>query len=273
MAFLNAFSAIGRFMVLAAGVAGGVGMATGGEARTALLIVALSIGIIGVVFTFVGSRLGRLAGFDKRLRSTGVAGTATVTSIRSLGVRVNGDPVLELGLDVDVISHAGFSTTIRQRVPLFWGHLTPGARVGVVVDPADRQRLAIDWDATVEGPPATTPMAVTVDAPLPDPSPFRDAEHLLRVGRSARAVIISMTDAGDMSELGLVEVGSERDDDRLFVVDMEVQQAGLDPYEVRVAHRVPEHLLGRVGPRTRVRVAVDRDDDHAVAIDWSSVGR
>lgn len=273
MAFLNAFSAIGRFMVLGAFVSGAIGMATGGETRAALLIVALSIGVTGLVFTFIGSRLGTVAGLDKSLRASGVAGTAAVTSIRDLGVRVNGAPVLELGLDVDVVSHAAYSTTIRQRVPLFWGQLLAGSRVGVVVDPSDPQHLAIDWDATVEGPPATTPTAGIVQALVDQPPPVRDAEHLLRVGRTARAIIISMTDAGDMSELGLVEVGAEGDDDRLFVVDMEVQQAGLDPYEVRVAHGVPEHLVGRVGPRTKVRVAVDRDNDQAVAIDWSSVGR
>ena len=76
MAFLNAFSAIGRFMVLGAFVAAGIGFSVGGEARTALLIVALSIGFTGVVFTVIGSRLGRVSGVDAGLRATGVAGTA-----------------------------------------------------------------------------------------------------------------------------------------------------------------------------------------------------
>jgi hypothetical protein len=270
MAFLNAFSAMGRLMVLGAVVAAAIGMAADGQTRLALLIIALTFGVIGLVFVLIGGRLGRIAGVDKGLRASGVAGTATVTSVRGLGVRVNGASVLELGLDVDVTSHAPYSTVVRQRVPLFWGRVDPGSRVGVVVDPADPQHLAIDWDATVEGPPAVDSSEAVASSP--PPSSVRDAEDLLRVGRTARAVIISMTDAGDMSELGLVEVGSPGDGDALFVVDMEVQQAGLDPYEVRVAHRVPEHLVGRVGPRTKVRVAVDRDDDHAVAIDWSSVG-
>jgi hypothetical protein len=184
-------------------------------------------------------------------------------------VRVNGVPVLELGLDVEVASHAPYSAVIRQRVPVFWGSLAPGATVGVVVDPVDRNHLAVDWDVPAPGPPGALAPAAE---PLETPARTRSVEHLLRVGRKARAIIISMADAGDMSELGLVEVGSAGDDDRLFIVDMEVQQAGMDPYEVRVAHRVPERLLGRVGPRTRVRVAIDREDDTAVAIDWDSVG-
>ena len=86
-------------------------------------------------------------------------------------------------------------------------------------------------------------------------------------------MITSMVDAGDMFELGLAEIATSGDDDRLFIVGLEVKQAGMAPYEVRVAHRVPERLLGRVGPRTQVAVAIDRDDGHAVAIDWSSVRR
>jgi len=268
MGFLNAFSGIGRFLIAGALVAGASAVAASGDARGALLTVAFAIGLTGFTFVFVGSRLGRVSGPDKVLRSTGIAGTATVTALGGTGVRVNGDPVVQIGLDVDVSSHAPYSTSIRQRVPSFWGPLTPGSVVGVVVDPTDREHLAIDWDAEVSGPPRSEQQDTVAVAS----APTLDAEHLLAVGRSARAVIISMSDAGDMSELGLVEVGSTGDDDRLFIVDMEVQQAGLDPYEVRVAHRVPERLLGRVGPRTRVRVAIDRSDDQAVAIDWDSVG-
>jgi hypothetical protein len=125
--------------------------------------------------------------------------------------------------------------------------------------------LAIDWDAqpVLEHVP---------DEVKPTPGGVRDIEELLRTGRHATATITSVEDAGDMSELGLVEVDAPGQDDRLFIIGLEVKQAGMSPYEVRVGHRVPERLVGRIGPRTTVDVAVDRDDDHAVAIDWSSVG-
>ena len=113
--------------------------------------------------------------------------------------------------------------------------------------------------------------AVVETVPVSSSDGVRDIEELLRTGRRATALIISMEDAGDMSELGLVEVGAAGDDDRLFVIGLEVKQSGMSPYEVRVAHRIPERLLGRVGPRTRVDVGVDRDDDNAVAIDWDTI--
>lgn len=268
MAFLNAFGALGRFLVLGAVAAGAAGVMASGEARTVWLVIALSIGITGVTFTLVGSRLGRVSGMDAGLRSSGVAGTATVTSVAGTGVRINGEPVVQVGLEVDVVSHAPYSVTVRQRLPLFWGPLAPGSVVGVVVDPTNRDHLAIDWDAPASGSPAGAPVSEIV---VPGPSVV-DAEELIRSGRHAKAMIISMADAGDMSELGLIEVGMPGEDDRMFIVDMEVQEAGLDPYEVRLMHRVPQRLLGKVGPRTRVRVAIDRADDHVVAIDWSSVG-
>ena len=137
----------------------------------------------------------------------------------------------------------------------------------VLVDPADRQHLAIDWQS---GATAAAP-AVHEPTPATSAGGIRDIEELLRTGRRATALITSMEDAGDMSELGLVEVGTSGDDDRLFIIGLEVKQSGLSPYEVRVAHRVPERLLGRVGPRTRVEVGVDRDDDHAVGIDWDTI--
>jgi len=267
MRFLNAFSMLGRLFVAAAMASVVVAIAFSGDARMGLLIVGLSIGVTGFVFSFIGSRLGQVSGLDKGLQAVGVPGTATITSLAETGVTVNGSPVIEFGLDVDSSAHPPYSATIRQRAPrLLIGAFLPGSTVTVVVDPTDRDHLAIDWQS---GPSAVDPV---VQKPTPaGAGGMRDIEELLRTGRRATALITSMEDAGDMSELGLVEVGASGDDDRLFIIGLEVKQSGLSPYEVRVAHRVPERLLGRVGPRTRVDVGVDRDDDHAVGIDWDTI--
>jgi hypothetical protein len=273
MAFLNAFGALGRLMLLAGLGCAGLGVLFGGAARLTLLIVAFTLGTTGLVFALIGSRLGRVSGLDRHLRAVGVPGTATITSVRETGVLINNSPVLEFVLEVDSTAHAPFIATIRQRAPFHLaGTYRPGSSVSVRVDPSDRDRLAIDWEMPVTSQAAPAP-ASEPESPAGTRSTVRDAERLLRVGRPARAVVISMRDAGDMSELGLVQVGEPGDDDRLFIIDMEVQQAGLTPYEVRVAHRVPERLVGRIGPRTRLKVAVDREDEHAVAIDWDELAR
>lgn len=270
MGFLNAFGALGRFLVATALAAAAAAILFTGDVRMALFTIALSIGVTGLVFVGIGTRLGRVSGLDKGLRATGVPGVATITSLGETGVTVNGSPMIEFGLDVDTAAHAPYSITIRQRAPrLLLGAFLPGSTVAVRVDPADREHLAIDWEAGTEVAPPPTPPANTAKMT----GGVRDAEDLLRTGRHATALITSMEDAGDMSELGLVEVGAPGEDDRLFIIGLEVKQAGLAPYEVRVAHRIPERLLGRVGPRTRVDVAVDRDDEKAIAIDWESVRR
>jgi len=268
MGFLNAFGTFGRLLIAAALACVAVAVVFSGDARMALLIVAFAIGVTGFAFAFVGSRLGTVSAVDRQLKAEGVRGTATITSRGETGVTVNGRPVMEFGLDVDTSAHAPYSATIRQRAPrLLLGAFLPGSTVTIVVDPADREHLAIDW----EGGSAAIAPAVVETAPISSSDGVRDIEELLRTGRRATALIISMEDAGDMSELGLVEVGAAGDDDRLFVIGLEVKQSGMSPYEVRVAHRVPERLLGRVGPRTRVDVGVDRDDDNAVAIDWDTI--
>jgi len=268
MRFLNAFSILGRLFIAAALASVVVAIAFSGDARMAFLIVGLSIGMTGFVFALIGSRLGQVSSLDRTLQAVGVPGAATITSLAETGVTVNGSPVIEFGLDVDSSAHPPYSATIRQRAPrLLIGAFLPGSTVTVLVDPADRQHLAIDWQS---GATAAAP-AVHEPTPATSAGGIRDIEELLRTGRRATALITSMEDAGDMSELGLVEVGTSGDDDRLFIIGLEVKQSGLSPYEVRVAHRVPERLLGRVGPRTRVEVGVDRDDDHAVGIDWDTI--
>jgi hypothetical protein len=64
---------------------------------------------------------------------------------------------------------------------------------------------------------------------------------------------------------------AEGADDRVFVIQLEVKLPGRDPYAATIGHRVPERLVGKVGPRTAVDVAVGRGDDQEVAIDWDSV--
>jgi len=237
MGFLNAFGTLGRLLIAAALACVAVAVAFSGDARLTLLIVAFSFGVTGFILAFIGSRLGTVSALDRQLKAAGVRGTATITSLGETGVTVSGSPVIEFGLDVDSSAHAPYSATIRQRAPrLLLGAFLPGSTVTIVVDPADREHLAIDWQA---GSEAAAP-AVVATAPIPSADGVRDIEELLRTGR-------------------------------LFVIGLEVKQSGLSPYEVRVAHRVPERLLGRVGPRTRVDVGVDRDDDHAVAIDWDTI--
>jgi hypothetical protein len=95
------------------------------------------------------------------------------------------------------------------------------------------------------------------------------AAELLERGRHGTAVIKSASDSGDISDLGIVDSSDAGRDDRIYILDLEVKLPGRSPYSARVGHRVPERLFGRIGPGMEIEVAVDRDDDQDVAIDWS----
>jgi hypothetical protein len=97
------------------------------------------------------------------------------------------------------------------------------------------------------------------------------AAELLRKGRRGTAVIRSATDSGDISDLGVVDATDPGRDDRIYVFELEVKLPGRSPYQARIGHRVPERLYGKVAPGMEIVVAVDRDNDQEVAIDWTGV--
>lgn len=231
-----------------------------------ILVLIVVVAILIPVLLGVRSQFATVTRMDAHLREEGRPGTAIVMAATPTAFRIGAEKVFAIELEVDAGQGDPYRATIRQRVPAFWGPLDPGSPVGVRIDPHDPQRLAIDWDVPMPiTPPEPEPPAAAAAAPEVDDLAWR--------GRRARAVIISLEPADEMIELGVVEVGSADDDGPLHVIDMEVQQAGLDPYEVRVAQRVPTRLVGRIGPRTRVEVGVDRDDESLVAIDWASLAR
>jgi len=104
------------------------------------------------------------------------------------------------------------------------------------------------------------------------PDDRTDSAELLETGRRGTARITSAQDVGKtIGDLGLAEPGDEEWDDSLFVFGLQVKIPGRASYAVQVAQRIPDDLVGTVGPGAEVKVAVDRDDpEHRVAIDWPS---
>jgi hypothetical protein len=278
---MNIFGAIGNLLLLGALGCGGAAVFVGGEARAALIITGISLLIPAVIMRGVGRRVGNLTGIQPDFIATGTRGTATVTGVGETGVTINNDPVLAFGLDLNVPGSPA-TTEIRQRMPRFlMGAVIPGAEVEVVADREDPSRVAIDWTVTPR------PGAGTASARAASPGPGMErisenmgepvtgvssAAETLRKGRRGTAVIQSAKDSGDISDLGVVDPTDPGRDDRIYVLELEVKLPGRSPYVARVGHRVPERLFGRIGPGMTLEVAVDRDDDQGVAIDWEKVG-
>jgi hypothetical protein len=274
---VNAFAIVGNLLILGALGCGAFAVFVGGDARGALAITAVSLIIPGLVFRGVGRKLGAMLGIQPDFIPKGTRGTATITSLGDTGVTINNDPVLAFGLEVDI---PGSPRTIelKQRMPRFLlGAAIPGSKVQAVADPDDPARVAIDWSMPPQ-PRAGVATATAVPGPGMEKISERigqpvagveSAAELLERGRHGTAVIKSASDSGDISDLGIVDSSDAGRDDRIYILDLEVKLPGRSPYSARVGHRVPERLFGRIGPGMEIEVAVDRDDDQDVAIDWS----
>ncbi|OFW66598.1 MAG: hypothetical protein A2Z12_08150 [Actinobacteria bacterium RBG_16_68_21] len=268
---MNPFLAVGNVLVLAAFACAAAGVAIPG-ARAPLLLTAASLALPGLIMRTVGVKLGKLVGVHPSFVDAGLHGTAVITGIGDTGVTINNDPVVAFDLDV-TIGDRRFSATLKQRTPrVIMGAVLPGSVVSVVADPEDASQVAIDWTQAPASGPRPGPGLEGVSAKVGEPvTGIESATDLLRTGRKGTAEVKSAKDAGDISELGVVAPDDSHPDDRLYILELEVKLPGRSPYPVRIGHRLPERLYGRVGPGMIIPVAVDRDDDQSVAIDWTTV--
>lgn len=93
-----------------------------------------------------------------RLNQIGVRAAARLVSVRETGMTVGGsglgaareNPVADLDLEVSLPDDEPYPVTVRQMVPrLAVARLVPGSQLPVIVDPGDRQKLLIDWEAPI----------------------------------------------------------------------------------------------------------------------------
>jgi hypothetical protein len=83
---------------------------------------------------------------EAALRENGVAGQGRVSDFSPLGVNMNGQTLMQVGLDVTMPGQSPFHVVRHTFVPdLRAPSLAAGTVVPVKVDPADHQKIAIDW--------------------------------------------------------------------------------------------------------------------------------
>jgi hypothetical protein len=82
----------------------------------------------------------------KRVQATGVQGTAFVMQAMPTSMYVNGQPVVELQLQVSTPAMAAYLVTKRETVPaMMMGRLTSGQPLPVMVDPMRPDNIVIMW--------------------------------------------------------------------------------------------------------------------------------
>jgi hypothetical protein len=101
-----------------------------------------------VLFTFatVVFMITRSSRIKKRLKKSGVRGSATLLEAKGTGTRVNGQPMMELILNIEAPGLAPYRASHRE---VMGGHrmaqLQGGMRLPILLDPQDPTIVAIDW--------------------------------------------------------------------------------------------------------------------------------
>ena len=120
--------------------------------RAAAPTVAITFLIIGFTFTIVGSVILRLGRARKQLLTTGLVGRAEIVSASQTSMYVNEQPVVQMQLNVMLPGRPPYQVSHREVVPLLaLAMIQPGHSLPVAVDPANANKLAIDWGGVTAG--------------------------------------------------------------------------------------------------------------------------
>jgi len=105
--------------------------------------IALTIVIVVVSLVFVRRFIGSVTGVDIR---GAVSAQATVLKLWDTGTSVNNHPVVGMLLEVLPPDGQPYQTETKSLIPrLAVGQVQPGAVVRVKIDPAKRDRVALDF--------------------------------------------------------------------------------------------------------------------------------
>jgi hypothetical protein len=83
---------------------------------------------------------------QQALLASGTPGVATIKGFTDTGVQVNFNPQVVLDVSVEVEGTGAYDAKVTTAVPQMHIPLVqPGNKIGVKVDPADQNNIAIDW--------------------------------------------------------------------------------------------------------------------------------
>lgn len=240
----------------------------------------------------------KLMGVDSEVKN-GLASVAVIQSITDTGTTVTtpsvgpGAPVYKLGLLVTPPGGgAPYAVESKQAIPrLFLPMTVPGARIGVLVDPANAQHVAPDWqnynspaadsgaaadgsggiDFDASGNPNIGQVAAFAGAVRSGALPTHrgSAAELLATGTHGTAVVTSAMPLG--KTVKDINPGADPAtlNDPIWIFTVEVSLAGESPFPAVFGHRVPLDKLAVVAPGVKLSVAVNTaNKNQEVAIDW-----
>lgn len=220
------------------------------------LLTAAILGGVGLLLFLWGRRWSRAFADAQRLKAQGVPGQATITGMRQTGVYVNEQPQIELQLRVQSEMHGPYDVTVKEYVPLMLlGTLSSGRPLPVKVDPANPQRLVIEWENAM-GVPGSIPAspAPSVD----DPEGMK--KQLLATGVSGTATVLSSSATGDTDAEGRPVY------DLIMKIEIEGRPATQGPARVGI----PMERAGQLEAGDTVPIKADPNNPAMIAVDWEN---
>jgi hypothetical protein len=293
---------IGGILFILTGAAFIVGGLMGpSAARMGLMITGIVFIPCGFLFFWVAKNVSGMGSAAKLRESGGIAGRATIMSIGETGMTLgNLNAVFNLGLLVEVPGRPPYQVAVRQAVPrIALGMVAPGAVVAVWVDPADPNKVAVDFSMAPAGGgspqvvslPGTSGTAAVPGMGAPagygqpgdvnlNPSQLAaalaanpgaqvnvtnpqvsSAQAILDTGSPGRATVINTFDMNMTTPDGDPVVG--------YILNVQPAD-GRTPYQVTLGHRTPKTLARTPSPGTQLAVKISPSDPNDVAIDWSA---
>jgi hypothetical protein len=238
--------------------------------RGSFTVTAAILGATGIGLFLWARRWARGYHEAQRLRTSGVAGQATILGMRQTGVTLNEQPQIELNLQVQTQMHGPYQVTVREYVPLMLlGALSSGRPLPVKVDPADPQKLVIEWESAMgggmpmggamPGMPMTPP--ASADTTRYDPQARKsEKERLLSTGVAGRGTVVSARATGDTDSEGRP----------VYDLVLTIEIPGQQPMQGPARTGVPADRVDELEAGDTVAIKSDPANPTVMTIDWES---
>ncbi|MGH2684123.1 MAG: hypothetical protein ACRDJP_01485, partial [Actinomycetota bacterium] len=175
-------------------------------------------------------------------------------------------PQVELQLQVTTQMHGAYPVTVKDIVPLMLiGTLSSGRPLPVKVDPANPQRVIIEWESALGagmggGMPmgAGMPVGAAGGYAAPSADPEATKQQLLANGVPGVAKVISSTATGQVDAQGRP----------VYSMMMQVEIEGRPPMQAPAMVGVPPERAEQLEPGDQVPIRADPNNPMMMAVDW-----
>ena len=234
--------------------------------RGPFTLTAAILGVTGIGLFLWGRRWARGYKEAQRLRMSGVPGQATILGMRQTGVYLNEQPQIELNLQVQSEMHGPYQVTVREYVPLMLlATLGSGRPLPVKVDPADPQKLVIEWENAMSGGMAGVGAAMTppasADSTQYDPEARKaEKERLLATGVAGKATVTSARATG----------GTDSEGRPVYDLMLTIEIPGRPPMQGPARTGVPPERISQPEAGDTVAIKSDPANPTSMTIDWDN---